>query len=105
MPPAKEKIELVWWQQSYEEADAPIRFNIRHVTPFGDKGSFDTRGNDMTVSEADLIAAALTAGITLDNPSSIGDAIIAHVAATHWENPTDAKVEKARPVVLPPPQA
>ena len=97
MPPAKEIIELVWWQQSFEEAGSPVRFNVRHVSPFGDKGSFDSKGNDMVVSEADLIAAAATAGITLDGPSAMADAIIAHVAETHWVNPSDAKIEKAKP--------
>lgn len=97
MPPAQEKIELVWWQQSFEEAGAPIRFNIRHASPFGDKGSFDVKGNDMTVSEADLIAAALTAGITLDSPSAMADAIIAHVKATHWADPSTAVITKAEP--------
>ena len=97
MPPAKEKIELVWWQQSFEDIDASIRFNIRHTSPFGDKGSFDVKGNDMVVSEADLLAAALTAGIELDRPSAMADAIIAHVATTHWDNPSQAKIEKAKP--------
>ena len=101
MPPAKEKIELVWWQQSFEEADAPVRFNIRHVSPFGDKGSFDTKGNDMVVSEADLLAAAATAGITLDSPGAMADAIIAHVAEKHWKNPADAKIERAKPTPQP----
>jgi len=51
MPPAQEKIELIWWQQNFEEIDAPIRFNIKHVTPFGDKGSFNAKGSDKTATE------------------------------------------------------
>ena len=97
MPPAVEKIELVWWQQSFEEAGTPVRFNIKHTTPFGDKGGFNVKGNDMSVSEADLIQAATDAGITLDGPSAMADAIIAHVASKHFTNPAQAGIVKAKP--------
>ncbi len=89
-------MELTWFKQSYEEAGSIIRFNIKHTTPFGDMGGFNVKGNDMSVSEEDLIQAATDAGITLDSPSAIGDAIIAYVASKHWSDPALAKIEKAK---------
>lgn len=97
MPPATEKIELTGYQQSFEEAGSPVRFTVKHTTPFGDMGGFDVKGTDFSVSEADLIQAATDAGITLDSPGAIGDAIIAYVASQHWTDPAQAGIVKATP--------
>lgn len=101
MPPAKEKIELVWWGQNFQQPGNPIQFNIRHLTPFGDQGGFNVKGNDMTISEEDLITAARTAAIVLDSPAAIADAIIAHVKATHWADPAQAVITRATGAVAP----
>lgn len=66
MPPPQPKYELGNVAIVLSQAGAPVQFNVRITTPFGDMAQGSRHGIDFAASQDELQALAEARGVTVD---------------------------------------